>query len=121
MGVYELMDTLNFTDTVSFVALLMLLVLMIYTVLNYRETSFALKKYGDIIKKSMDIEEVKKFILSHKRIKVQVEEDNSTVKIYWVTNHKYPYVLVYFDRSQGKFTKVFFVEAEENEVNTRSA
>ena len=103
-------------EMISLIALLLLFMILLYTILNYRESTKVLKKYGDIIKKTMDLEEVKQFISLHKRIKVEIEEDNGTVRVYWLTNTRYPYIIVFFDKSQNRIRNVVHVRAREDEV-----
>ncbi|MCE4614842.1 MAG: hypothetical protein F7B60_04880 [Desulfurococcales archaeon] len=114
------MGALNFPEITSLAALLLLLMIIVYVLLNYRESSRILRKYSEAIKMTMNIEEVKQFISSHKGIRVQVEEINNIVEIYWVAHSKYPYMFIEFDRSRNKITGVFLIETKEDEMKARS-
>jgi len=106
----------NYLEMISLVTLLLLLIILLYIMLNHRESAKILENYGEIIKRTMDLEEVKQFISLHKRIMVQVEEGNGMVRVYWVTNTRYPYIVVFFDKSQGRIRNVVHVRVREDEV-----
>lgn len=60
-----------------------LFVIFAYVIINYRETTRALKLYSEHIKATMELREIKQFIEAYRRPKIMVWEERGIVFVRW--------------------------------------
>ncbi|MEB3825249.1 MAG: hypothetical protein LRS47_01110 [Desulfurococcales archaeon] len=87
-------------------SIILLVLIIAYTILNYRTTSKILKQYGVYIRKTMQLEEVKNFISTHRKVKVEVEDRESTIKVYWIDTIEKSHIAVELDRKSSNVVYV---------------
>ncbi len=110
---YRTMNPLQNYQALSIIAFIFLGILLAYTVINFRESNRILGRYSHVIKEAMNDPMVKKFIETHRNIRVQIEETYPTIKIYWVTRAKHPYVLVEYNKETRTITRVQLIDSNE--------
>ncbi len=89
----------------------MFFLLLAYIIITYRDTTKALKLYADHIKATMELPEVKNFIETYRRPKIEVGEDPTRrmVIVRWYVkefNKENPSVLIYVDKNSKKPLKI---------------
>ncbi len=85
--------------------------IMAYVIINYRQSTKALRLYADHIKATMKLREVQQFINSYRRPKIEVIEDPKGKYVYirWYVKEfskEKPSVLVHVDKNTKKPVKV---------------
>ncbi len=105
-------------DLVITASIFLLVLIIIYSITNYYTSSKILKQYAGHIRATMELPLVKKFVDSHRRIRIQVGEDpkKDVVKVFWVTSSRYPYVLVDVDRKSMKVVKAYLIKDANDEA-----
>ncbi len=105
-------------DLVITASLFLLTLIIIYSIANYYVSSRILRRYASHIRATMELSLVKKFVDTHRRIRIQVGEDTEKdiVKVFWVTSSRYPYVLVDVDKKSAKIIKAYLIRNAEDEA-----
>ena len=90
---------------------LMLFLLITYIIINYRESTKALKLYSEHIKVTMNLEEVQNFIKTYRKPKIEVGEDRSgrIVIVRWFIKQfdkEKPSVTIHVDKKSKKPLKI---------------
>ncbi len=104
------METSSPLMYLAYVMFAMFFLIIAYVIVNYRESSRALKLYADHIRSTMELEEVQNFIRSYRKPKIEVGEDRSGkyVLVRWYVkefNKEKPSVLVHVDKITKKPVK----------------
>ncbi len=92
---------------IAYVMVGMLFLLIASVILNYTQSNKALKLYSEHIKSTMQLKEVRRFIETHRKPKIEVGEDKTGkyVLVRWYTrelNRERPSVLVHVDKETKK-------------------
>lgn len=77
---------MDFQQALLYLAYAMVLgsfIIFAYVIINYRETTKALKLYSEHIKATMDLREVKQFIEAYRKPRIMVWEENNVVYVRW--------------------------------------
>lgn len=77
---------MDFQQALLYLAYAMVLgsfIIFAYVIINYRETTKALKLYGEHIRSTMEMREVKQFIEAYRKPRVMVWEENNIVYVRW--------------------------------------
>jgi heptaprenylglyceryl phosphate synthase len=112
------MNLLQDNQFLSIIAFAFLGILLVYTIINFKESNKILRRYSHIIKETMKNPIVREFIETHRNIKVQVEETHSSIKIYWITTARYPYVIVEYDKKAGTITRARLIDSNDESDET---
>lgn len=76
----------SFTDIIVYLAYAMAFgtfLIFTYVVVNYRESTRALKLYADHIKATMNLREVQQFIEAYRKPRIMVWEEKGVVFVRW--------------------------------------
>ena len=89
----------------------MFFLILAYIIITYRDTTKALKLYSEHIKATMELPEVRKFIDTYRKPKIEVGEDPSgrMVLVRWYVrefNKEKPSVMIYVDKNSKKPLKI---------------
>ena len=77
---------MNFQQAMLYLAYAMVVgsfIIFAYVIINYWETTKALRLYSDHIKATMELREVKQFIEAYRRPRIMVWEQNNVVYVRW--------------------------------------
>ncbi|MEB3846323.1 MAG: hypothetical protein GSR83_04670 [Desulfurococcales archaeon] len=110
---YRRMNPLQDYQALSLIAFTFLVILLAYTIINFRESNRILSRYSHVIRETMNNPTVKEFIESHRNVKVQIEETHPVIKVYWVTRTRYPYVIAEYDEETRTVTRVQLIDSNE--------
>jgi len=116
---YRRMSPLQDYQALSLMAFIFLAILLVYTIINFRESNKILSRYSHVIRETMNDPTVKKFIESHRHVRVQIEETHPVVKIYWVTRTRYPYVIAEYNKETGTVTRVQLIDSNKEPQSNR--